>query len=83
MATVSNNRRLKEVGDFEAQNSLPAMNLIQSTKLHLTTEPPISCSCCYHQLLFKCFIEQFTYSIKFQEIIKVILPIFFKLNQNF
>jgi len=39
--------QLQEVGDFEAQNFLPALNLIRSTKLHLTTEPPISCSCCY------------------------------------
>jgi len=35
------------VWQFEAQNCLPAMNLIRSTKLHLTTEPPISCRCCY------------------------------------
>ena len=39
--------QLQEVGDFEAQNCLPALNLIRSTKLHLTTEPPISCRCCY------------------------------------
>ena len=36
----------REVGDFEAQNCLPAVNLIRSTMLHLTTEPPISCRCC-------------------------------------
>jgi hypothetical protein len=34
--------QLQEVGDFEAQNCLPPLNLIRSTKLHLTTEPPIS-----------------------------------------
>ncbi|MBC7411859.1 MAG: IS30 family transposase [Bacteroidia bacterium] len=39
--------QLQEVGDLEAQNYLPALNLIRSTKLHLTTEPPISCRCCY------------------------------------
>ncbi len=38
--------QLQEVGDFEAQNCLPPPNLIRSTKLHLTTEPPISCRCC-------------------------------------
>ena len=47
--------QLQEVGDFEAQNCLPALNLIRSTKLHLTTEPPISCRCCY-QLPF-CLTE--------------------------
>ena len=39
--------QLQEVGDFEAQNCLPPLNLIRSTKLHLTTEPPIFCRCCY------------------------------------
>jgi hypothetical protein len=39
--------QLQEVGDFEAQNRLPLQNLILNTKLHLTTEPPISCRCCY------------------------------------
>ena len=43
--------RLQEVGDFGAQNCLPALNLIRSKKLHLSTEPPISCRCCY-RLLF-------------------------------
>ena len=38
---------LKVVGDFEALNCLPPLNLNLSTKLHLTTEPPISCRCCY------------------------------------
>ncbi len=39
--------QLKEVGDFGDENCLPALNLIRSTKLHLTAEPPISCRCCY------------------------------------
>ena len=39
--------QLQEVGDFGDENCLPAPNLIRSTKLHLTTEPPISCRCCY------------------------------------
>jgi hypothetical protein len=38
--------QLQEVGDFGDENCLPALNLIRSTKLHLTTEPPISCRCC-------------------------------------
>ena len=33
---------LGEVGDFGAQNCLPALNLIRSTIVYLTTEPPIS-----------------------------------------
>jgi hypothetical protein len=36
--------QLQEVGDFGDENCLPPLNLIRSTKLHLTTEPPISCS---------------------------------------
>jgi hypothetical protein len=31
--------QLQEVGDFEALNCLQPLNLIRSTKLHLTTEP--------------------------------------------
>ena len=46
-----NGLQLQEVGYFEAQNCLPAMNLIRSTKLHLTTESPISCRCCYMPFL--------------------------------
>ena len=30
---------LGEEADFEAQNCLPTLNLIRSTKLHLSTEP--------------------------------------------
>jgi hypothetical protein len=35
--------QLQEVGDFGDENCLRPLNLIRSTKLHLTTEPPISC----------------------------------------
>lgn len=43
---IDNGLQLQEVGDFEAQNCLLPQNLIRSTKLHLTTEPQISCRCC-------------------------------------
>ena len=43
---------LQEVGDYEALNCLPALNLIRSTGLHLTTEPPIFCRCCYKLWFF-------------------------------
>ena len=43
---TANVLQLQEVGDFEDENRLPPLNLIRSTKLHLTTEPPISCRCC-------------------------------------
>jgi hypothetical protein len=46
-----NDLQLQEVGDFEAQNCMPPLYLIRSTKLQLTTEPPISCRCCYAQYL--------------------------------
>jgi len=38
--------QLKEVGDIGDENCLPPLTLIQSTNVHLTTEPPISCRCC-------------------------------------
>ena len=54
---TANGLQLQEVGDFEAQNCLPPLNLIRSTKLYLTTEPPISCRCCYKLVFFlSCFV---------------------------
>ncbi|MFN6380381.1 MAG: hypothetical protein ACK4WD_13970, partial [Flavobacteriales bacterium] len=44
--------QLPEGGDFGDENCLPALNLIRSTKLHLSTEPPISCRCCYRLVLY-------------------------------
>ena len=44
---AGNGLQLQEVGVFEAQNCLPPLNLIRRTNVHLTTKPPISCSCCY------------------------------------
>ncbi len=38
---------LGEEADFEALNYLPALNLIRSTKLHLTTEPAFLPNACY------------------------------------
>jgi hypothetical protein len=43
---------LGEEADFEAQNCLPALNLIRSTKLHLSTEPAFLPNACYQQLFF-------------------------------
>jgi hypothetical protein len=39
--------QLQEVGDFEAQNCLPALNLIRFKKLHLSTEPAFLPNACY------------------------------------
>lgn len=39
---MSNVLQLQEVGDFEAQNYLTPEILIRNSKLHLSTEPPIS-----------------------------------------
>jgi hypothetical protein len=40
---VHNGLQLQEVGDYEAQNCLPPLNLIRSIKLHLTIDTPIYC----------------------------------------
>ena len=45
---VHNVLALGEEADFEALNCLPALKLIRSTKLHLSTEPaflPNACVC--------------------------------------
>jgi len=49
---AANGLQLQEVGDFGDENCLPALNLIRSKKLHVTTEPPISCRCCYMRFFF-------------------------------
>jgi hypothetical protein len=41
-----NGLALGEEADFEAQNCLPALNLIRSTKLHLSTEPAFLPNAC-------------------------------------
>jgi len=43
---------LGEEAVFEALNFLPALNLIRSTKLHLSTEPAFLPNACYQQLFF-------------------------------
>jgi hypothetical protein len=47
MGIAHNVLALGEEADFEALNCLTAMNLIQSTKLHLTTEPAFLPNACY------------------------------------
>jgi len=44
---ADNGLALGEEADFEAQNCLPALNLIRSTKLHLSTEPAFLPNACY------------------------------------
>lgn len=39
--------QLQEVGVVEAPLGQSSTNFDKSTKLHLATEPPISCSCCW------------------------------------
>jgi hypothetical protein len=41
-----NGLQLQEVGDFEAQNSLPPQSFVRNAKPHLIDEPPISCRYC-------------------------------------
>jgi len=43
---------LGEVGDFEALHCQPSTNFDRSTKLDLTTEPPLLGRCCWVQYFF-------------------------------
>lgn len=45
-AIATNGLALGEEADFEALNCLPALNLIRSTKLHLSTEPAFLPNAC-------------------------------------
>ena len=44
--------QLPEGGDLEALHCQPSRNFDRSTKLDLTTEPPLLGRCCYHTYLF-------------------------------
>jgi hypothetical protein len=44
---AANGLALGEEADFEALNCLLALNLIRSTKLHLSTEPAFLPNACY------------------------------------
>lgn len=59
----SDGLQLQEVGDYRDENCLHPLNLIQSTKHHLTTEPPISCRCCYWFGILFC--RPFSFGFKF------------------
>jgi len=47
-----NGLALGEEADFEAQNCLPALNLIRSKKLHLSTQPAFLPNACYRAFFF-------------------------------
>lgn len=47
MCNGDNVSGLGEGGEYEAQNCQPALHLIRSTNVQLTTEPPLSLSPCY------------------------------------
>jgi len=49
LSMTANGLALGEEADFEALNCLPALNLIRSTKLHLSTVPAFLPKACYAQ----------------------------------
>jgi hypothetical protein len=53
---------LGEEADFEAQNCPPALNLIRSTKLHLSTQPAFLPNACYMPLFLSFFVTYFVSS---------------------
>jgi hypothetical protein len=50
--------QLGEEADFEALNCLPALHLIRSTKLHLSTEPAFLLNACYTQCNFDSLLNK-------------------------
>src|SRR5690554_7885992 len=54
--------QLPEGGDFEALHSQPSTNFDRSTKLDLTTDPPLLGRCCYSLCFFsRLFDFQFSF----------------------
>jgi hypothetical protein len=57
-----NGLQLPEGGDFEAIHCQPSRNFDRSTKLDLTTEPPLLGRCCYSLCFFsRLFDFQFSF----------------------
>lgn len=75
--------QLQEVGDFEAQNCLASLNLIRSTKTHLTTEPPISCRCCCKLWLFFHLVLLLSIFAKFYFTKQFVLKMYFSPSITF
>src|SRR5690554_532655 len=51
--------QLSDGGDFEALHCQPSTNFDRSTKLDLTTEPPLLGRCCYSQY----FLSYYVYKV--------------------
>ena len=52
---LHNVSRLGEVADLQALQCKPSINFDRSTKLDLTTEPPLLGRCCYAFVVFFLF----------------------------
>ena len=74
---TANGLQLPEGGDYEAIHCQPSTNFDRSTKLDLTTEPPLLGRCCYKPFLFPSAL--FSCSIKLSGVY-VTLAKFFVIN---
>jgi len=54
---------LGEEADFEALNCLPALNLMRSTTLHLSTEPAFLPNACYLPFFFLCSVHSLFFQV--------------------
>jgi hypothetical protein len=63
-AIGANGLQLPEGCDFGAFHCHPRANFDRSTKLDLTTKPPLLDGCCYKQFVNYCFIVLFIFSIR-------------------
>jgi hypothetical protein len=81
---------LGEEADFEALNCLPALNLIRSTKLQLSTEPAFLPNACYKPFFVlssryccRALLSRFKKLVKFRDSISFISVLVSETELNF
>src|SRR5690554_6529760 len=81
----SDGLRLPEGGDFEALHCQPSRNFHRSTKLDLTTEPPLLGRCCYRALFSSSVFFLFLLVIILlivNRIVRITIPTIVSNNEN-
>ena len=73
--------QLPEGGDFEALHCQPSTNFDRSTKLDLTTEPPLLGRCCYAQFFFSRQVVYVVLKYKISVIVQILLSILWIYSQ--
>jgi len=75
-AMTANGLQLPEGGDFEALHCQPSRNFDRSTKLGLTTEPPLLGRCCYKLAFLSVEVVKSLSAVSFAVIVELRMGLF-------